>query len=82
MIEQEELTYQSGDIFLFITDGITEAHSVSGDEFGDDQLLDLLAEHNGNSAKRIRDSIITAVHHFSENTRQHDDLTLVVVKAL
>ncbi len=81
LLEEEEIAYETGDIFLFITDGITEAHNITGDEFGDEQLFDLLSESSNNSAKRIRDHIIAAVNRFSENTHQHDDLTVVVVKA-
>lgn len=82
LLEEETLHYEPGDIFCFITDGITEAHSISGEEFGEEKLLHLLQECNGTSAKRIRDQIITAVNRFAENARQHDDLTVVVVKAV
>lgn len=81
-LTEEEICYEAGDVFLFITDGITEAHSLSGEEFGEENVLKILRNHNGANAKRIRDQIIAAVNHFTENTRQHDDLTVVVVKAV
>ncbi len=81
-LEEQNMNYDKGDIFLFITDGITEAHNPRGDEFGDEKVLELLQNTNGVSAKRIRDQMITAVNHFAGNARQHDDLTVVVVKAV
>lgn len=81
-LSEEVICYQPGDVFLFITDGITEAHSTRGEEFGEENILKILQNQNGASAKRIRDSIIASVNHFTENARQHDDLTVVVVKAV
>ena len=81
-LTEEEISYEPGDVFLFITDGITEAHSMNGEEFGEENVLKILRNHNGANAKRIRDQIISSVNHFTENARQHDDLTVVVVKAV
>ena len=82
VIEEQQMFYEKGDIFLFITDGITEAQNLRGDEFGDEKVLELLQDINGASAKRIRDQVITAVNHFAGDANQHDDLTVVVVKAI
>jgi serine phosphatase RsbU (regulator of sigma subunit) len=76
------IRYEKGDVFVFITDGITEAHNVTGDEFGEENVLQILQNHNGAGAKRIRDQIISSVNHFTQNAQQHDDLTVVVVKAV
>jgi sigma-B regulation protein RsbU (phosphoserine phosphatase) len=81
-LTEEMIRYEKGDVFVFITDGITEAHNISGEEFGEENVLNILQNHNGASAKRIRDQIISSVNHFTENARQHDDLTVVVVKAV
>jgi len=81
-LEEQQIHYEADDIFLFITDGITEAHNGQSEEFGDEQVLEILKTSNGSPAKRIRDKIVTAVKHFAGNTPQHDDLTIVVVKAV
>ena len=81
-LEEQKIHYETNDIFLFITDGITEAHNNQSEEFGDDQLLEILKTSNGSPAKRIRDKIVTSVKHFAGETPQHDDLTIVVVKAI
>jgi serine phosphatase RsbU (regulator of sigma subunit) len=79
-IEEAELTYHVGDIFVFITDGITEAQNPLWLEFGEQPLIDLLLANNEQGAKRLRDSIISAVNQYAETMPQYDDLTVVVVK--
>lgn len=81
-LTEEMIYYKKGDVFMFITDGITEAHNVKGDEFGEENVLKVMQDHNGANAKRIRDHIISSVNHFTDNAPQHDDLTVVVVKAV
>jgi len=81
-IEETTLSFDEGDIFLLITDGITEAQSDGGEEYGEEGLEAILAEANGASAKKIRDSIVASVNQFTGDMPQHDDLTIVVVKAV
>ena len=42
-LEEQHLTYAIGDVFLFVTDGITESHGADREEFGEDRLLALFA---------------------------------------
>ncbi|MFQ5709316.1 MAG: SpoIIE family protein phosphatase [bacterium] len=81
-LEEQTIDYQSGDVFLFVTDGVTEAHSQDGAEFGEHQLLLCLQKISTLSAPTIRDQIIEAVDGFAREIQQHDDLTVVVVKVL
>lgn len=82
-LEEEVLEYQTGDTFLFVTDGITEAKNGTAEEFGEDNLMRLLTKNVHQPAHLIRDTIIDAVQTFSgKESHQHDDLTVVVVKAI
>lgn len=80
-LEEMEIPYSPGDIFLFVTDGVTEAHNTAGREFGESELIRMLKDCNGRSADDIRDCIIAGVEEFAQKEQQHDDLTVVVVKA-
>ncbi len=64
----------------FATDGIIEARNERGEEFGEEQLLDLLRCHADLSAGEIRSRILDRVSAFAGSEPQHDDQTLVVVK--
>lgn len=80
-LEEMALRYESGDTFLFVTDGITEAHNSKGEQFGEENLAALLTETADASAAEIRDFVLESVRRFAGDTSQHDDQTVVVVKA-
>jgi sigma-B regulation protein RsbU (phosphoserine phosphatase) len=81
-LEEKVLQYETGDIFLFVTDGVTEAQGRNGSEFGEEGLLKILENNSTLSAHLIRDRVITAVKQFAGETKQHDDQTVVVVKVV
>ncbi|HEX3584677.1 MAG TPA: PP2C family protein-serine/threonine phosphatase [Candidatus Angelobacter sp.] len=71
---------EPGDRFVLYTDGITEAPSLSGEEFGMDRFKSFLAEHACSSAQELCDALVKRVTAWSGSPReQHDDLTLIVV---
>ncbi|MFQ5708453.1 MAG: SpoIIE family protein phosphatase [bacterium] len=81
-IEELEIAFKPGDIFLFYTDGIVEARDSQGREFETKLLADLIQENGWNSAASLREKIITRVQQFSADGDPNDDMTVVVVKVL
>ena len=81
-LEERSVSYETGDVFLFVTDGVTEAQGESGGEFGEESLTEILSKKSTEPAQRIRDHVVSAVKSFVNDEYQHDDLTLVVVKAV
>jgi len=80
-IEERAVNFTTGDVMLFVTDGVLEARNVSGEEFGDERLSALLSRHAGLGATALRDAVVREIQTFGEGTDQHDDQTVVVVKA-
>ncbi len=80
-IEEKLIQYATGDVFLFVTDGITEGKQTNGDEFGETRLVKVLATAFASNAENIRDCVINSVSEFAATAEQHDDQTVVVVKA-
>ena len=74
------VTYSPNDIFIFYSDGITEAMSPNGEMFGIDRLKDLIIQNHSLSTEELTDSIISSVKNFSNRTALDDDLTLIVVQ--
>ena len=77
---QQEAAIATGDVLVFFTDGVTEAHNAEKALFDDHRLEDTLTTLAHFSAKEIVAGIVTAVSTFTANTPQSDDLTLIVVK--
>jgi sigma-B regulation protein RsbU (phosphoserine phosphatase) len=76
--EENEIGLEAGDRLVLITDGITEASSPRGEEFGDDRLIDLLREHRELCAAELQEKVLQAVTSFAGQTLQ-DDATLMIV---
>ena len=69
-----------GDVLVIYSDGVSEAQSPSGEEFGATRLYDVVARNLDASAAGIRDRIESALTKFSQGTPAADDITLVIVK--
>jgi sigma-B regulation protein RsbU (phosphoserine phosphatase) len=80
-LEEIELPFAAGDVFLFYTDGITEARDREGREFETDLLAKIIQENGWKNATTLREKIIAKVHQFAAGASPRDDVTLVVVKA-
>ncbi|CAL1239916.1 PP2C family protein-serine/threonine phosphatase [Candidatus Methylocalor cossyra] len=72
--------FDLGDVFVFYSDGLTEAQNHAGDFFEAGRLAELVARHGeldpADLIERIRDEVAA----FSDATTFTDDLTCVVVK--
>jgi serine phosphatase RsbU (regulator of sigma subunit) len=73
-------TLQPGDVLVIYSDGVTEAASPSGEEFGPTRLYEVVSRNVDSSAAGIRDRIESALTKFSQGTQAADDITLVIVK--
>lgn len=80
IIEEQSVHVEPGDIFIFYTDGISEAMNTRGEEFGEERLETLLLQNASGSAKDILENIRKSVFDFAGSAPQHDDFTMVVVK--
>jgi len=71
---------QPGDVLVIYSDGVTEAVSPTGEEFGATRLYEVVARNVNASAAGIRDRIESSLTKFSQGTSAADDITLVIVK--
>jgi sigma-B regulation protein RsbU (phosphoserine phosphatase) len=70
---------EAGDSLALYTDGITEAFSEAGEEFGEARLIEALRRHRGLSSRDLLGAVVEEVQRFSAH-EQYDDITLVVAK--
>lgn len=75
-----ETSYGPNDLFVFYSDGVTEARSPDGEFFGEDKLQELVQSNADLSADDLIGLIRNTVIEFTHMGDLHDDFTLVVVK--
>ncbi len=80
--EPRTLTLNAGDILLLMTDGVAEACSAGGEEFGVARALSVVREAQGESSDEIVRRLFAAVQAFTSGQHLMDDATIVVLKAL
>ena len=71
---------QPGDVLVIYSDGVTEAVSPTGEEFGPTRLYEVVSRNVEASAAGIRDRIESSLTKFAQGTSAADDITLVIVK--
>ena len=73
-------TLQEGDLLLVYTDGVVEAEDARGQEYGDRRLAAWLQAAPAASAAEHLERLMSSIAAFVGPTRQHDDITCVVLR--
>ncbi len=76
----DQIELKPGDTMVIYSDGVTEAHNVAGEEFGEARLVQVIERYSRGSAKILLEQIIDAVKEFAVGAEQYDDVTVLVVK--
>jgi serine phosphatase RsbU (regulator of sigma subunit) len=75
--EEKETTLMPGDVVLFCTDGLVEAHDPRGEMFGSPRLVDLLSERS-DIGRGLNAALMEELESFTgEGGEQEDDITLL-----
>jgi serine phosphatase RsbU (regulator of sigma subunit) len=80
-VMSEPLVLQPGELVVVVTDGIVEAASSKGQQFGIKRVLDTVKRHRQEPLDAILDSLFRAVTDFTHRSNQLDDMTVVLIKA-
>jgi sigma-B regulation protein RsbU (phosphoserine phosphatase) len=78
--EDSEIELQLGDLLLLFTDGITEAMSPDGREFGEDNLIATVMQAPVQALDELQSHVPGTVKEFCNN-RMSDDATFVLLAA-
>jgi serine phosphatase RsbU (regulator of sigma subunit) len=76
----ESVQLNPGDRVIVFSDGVSEAMSHTGEEFGDERLLEALHAGGDIGAEALVDHLIAAVRVFTHGAAQSDDITAMVVR--
>lgn len=78
--EEASTTLHQGELLVIFSDGISEAESEAGEEYGEERLTRFAVEHRELSADELRAAIFVEIDAWSGTRERDDDQTLVVVK--
>lgn len=76
-----EVTLQPGDLLALYSDGITEAASKNGEEFGEGRLQTEIEKHAEKTLAEIQAGVLEAVRNWAGDELE-DDMTLLMVRAI
>lgn len=76
-----ETSYNSGDIFLMYTDGLSEAMSPSRELFGTDRIRQIIKQKADIQPSILLEELYSAILKHANGNPQHDDTTVIVIKA-
>jgi serine phosphatase RsbU (regulator of sigma subunit) len=78
--EQQEQTLQPGSTLIAYTDGLVETENAKGEEFGEQQLLDLCQAHSNSEPEDLAEKILKAHTAWSAGAPLLDDVTLLIMR--
>jgi sigma-B regulation protein RsbU (phosphoserine phosphatase) len=80
--EYDEISLRpgAGDVFIFFSDGITDAVSSDGDLFGRSRIEQIVEANCARSADEIVTAIFDAVAEHARGSEPFDDQTVVAIK--
>jgi len=76
----DKITLSPGDRLFLYTDGLTEAHNVSGELYGIDRLKSSLAGLGSALVPDDMEKIVSDIEDFAGNEPQFDDMTIVMIE--
>ena len=79
-LEEMEIDFNINDLFLFYSDGLTEAMNKDREEFGLDNLKKILTKSLNSTSLELKNKINAEVDAFRGDYEQNDDITFVTVK--
>lgn len=81
LCEERTVVLDPGDCIVLYSDGVCEAENRDGDFFETDRIEAIINKHGRSSAEVIMKNILGEVEEFSKGAPQHDDITIIIVKA-
>ncbi|BCS35755.1 hypothetical protein TBR22_A49890 [Luteitalea sp. TBR-22] len=81
-LEERKVSYAPGDVFLLVSDGITEAYDAERDEFGEERLEALFTRlaRSNTPVAGIVSAVNAAAGEHAAGAAQHDDQTVIAIR--
>jgi sigma-B regulation protein RsbU (phosphoserine phosphatase) len=78
--QEETITLAPGDILLVFSDGVSEAMSATGDEYGEERIIAMAHRNPGASPADMLQAMFADVRAFTKGAPQSDDITALILR--
>jgi len=77
LFKTKKVNFESGDVFLFLTDGLTEVANSQNEEFGIKRIEELMIQNHSQQPDILFTKIMNEINAYGP---QYDDQTLMIVR--
>jgi sigma-B regulation protein RsbU (phosphoserine phosphatase) len=78
--EEETVMLTPGDWLIVFSDGVSEALSAAGDEYGDDRIIAVVNNNPQVEPQQLLEALFFDVREFAKGAAQSDDITAMVLR--
>ena len=78
--DEETVTLQPGDWLIVFSDGVSEAMSASGDEYGENRIVTVVERNKALEPRQLLEALFADVREFTRGAAQSDDITAMVLR--
>jgi sigma-B regulation protein RsbU (phosphoserine phosphatase) len=78
--DEETVVLDPGDWLIVFSDGVSEALSASGEEYGEERIVAVAEQHRADSPNDFLQAIFADVRAFTKGAPQSDDITALVLR--
>jgi sigma-B regulation protein RsbU (phosphoserine phosphatase) len=78
--DEESVQLEPGDWIIVFSDGVSEALSAIGEEFGDGRIMSAIEPHYDSGPAVLLDALLSSVRTFAAGAAQSDDVTALAVR--
>jgi sigma-B regulation protein RsbU (phosphoserine phosphatase) len=78
--EEETVTLAPGDWLVVFSDGVSEALSATGEEYGEGRILSVVQRNLSLEPQKLLEAVFRDVREFATGAAQNDDITAMVLR--
>jgi phosphoserine phosphatase RsbU/P len=78
--EEETVALKAADWLIVFSDGVSEAMSASGDEYGENRIVDCVEKSMALEPRQLLEALFADVRQFARGAAQSDDITAMVLR--
>jgi len=80
--EEQTVAFEPGDCLICFSDGVSESMNGEGDEWGEESIVGEMPAAGKMSSDLLAAHLVQAADNFAAGAPQHDDMTVVVLRAV